>query len=673
MTVRIIPFITLAVCLMLSGQILRADEAVLLSVETDLPPTAVAGDSVEVSIKVLIAADEPEPLWETYDGPLDVWYVDFVPNAELEINERQFTVFTIDIVAGETSFTWIPTVAGGNRLHYRLPGDATAHAQSAVIHIAPGAASEPVVAQFERSMQFMEFDPDSELSQWITNGCTTAGSTTLFVTWHDQFGNVCPIGSSDLYPEGSELQLELICDDPELEGCEMGFTVAFLEDDGYESIEEASQCEVFDKFYEISDDDGDAFRDSLDRILNGQASPGQVFSLATFQPRLHASSFAVRIIGWVGSPPPSSSFSFALQLKIGGTIQGATVSGTGSIQAQLGTMSGTIGDPYLTNYTRLNEVDYGTDHVYAWNLQGNRRWAGTAAWWTMDRTTNGIELQFNKQPEDMDKVLAELAKRVPSSAPYVGLPGSSGAVAGTWRDDMGGPCSYGESFVTVSGVAAWGSNHAQSTDHYARRAWRLEVAFHQGSQPTHVIDGRVYRHSAGFSHSWSASASDAHAHASWSVRGWGASFDAASQALAQSSVETRDGAWIALTSVSIGLPASIGVTLEATNGLNQSDDQQQYSKAPYLISERGLIMTAGFSVGWAMDSRVSTNGLAHAGWFDVVQVAPVSTPAVGASVGAAGVVYSPGSLASYDWAFVRVGYSAPGTGGIVWTAGRWLQ
>jgi hypothetical protein len=442
MSLRLALLALLSACAILCGQSLLADETLLLSVSANLPTTAVAGDNLAVDIEVSIAADEPEPQWEVYEGVLDVWYADFVPNDELGgVMEQKLAMFSVEVSGGQASFTWIPKVAGGNRLHFRVPDISTAFTQSGVVYVIHGEPSYPVVAQFESFMQFMEYDQESELEQWITNGCTVAGSTTLFITWHDQFGNVCPIGGTEAFPDGSELELELSCEEPENDDWGLGFTVAFLEDDGYESIEEASQVEVSDKAYGLSDDDGDALRDALDGHLKGQTVPGQTFSLVTFQPRLYANTFVVRVVGWAANPPASSSIGFSLRLTMHGTIHGASVSGTGAIQAQLGTTSGSIGQPYL-------------------------------------------------------------------------------------------------------------------------------------------------------------------------------------------------------------------------------------------INESGLIMTAGFSVAWAMDARVQGNGRAYAGWFDVVQVAPTGTLTVGAAAPApngAGVVYAAGNLDNHDWAYVRIGYSAPGTGGIVWTGGKWLQ
>lgn len=110
-----------------------------------------------------------------------------------------------------------------------------------------------------------------------------------------------------------------------------------------------------------------------------------------------------------------------------------------------------------------------------------------------------------------------------------------------------------------------------------------------------------------------------------------------------------------------------------TQNVSRLSDTDPYAENAHNILTTQLIMEAGFAVGFVADAFKGATYVTHQhdmylGWLDVVRVAQSSV----AQPSASGTI-TPDNVASEKDAWVRIGYSAPGGGGIVWTGAQWLR
>jgi len=646
-------------------------------VQPDYPASMQAGDFAEIAVQIFVTYDPEHVEWTAFTGLVDAWFVDAVWSDETNQFEHTVTNVTLEAAAGWVQFHWQARVAGRFGFAFTLVEDEGAGlSQTPSISVTQGPISEMRVSQFESQMLLMEYEPDDELATALAPHIVgdlppVAGSTTLFVDCRDEYGNSCALSGID----GEETSLDLTLDSFDLDGgsdfvgaWDLNFAASYIEDNGSDD----DQPEVIE-FYEA---DGDRVPDTIDidAVLRAQMVP--YFALHTgLTPRTGATAFRIRILGWATQPAPASSHVFSASLSITGTVAGVPVSGAGSVQAQLGTASATIATPYLVNYKDDVNKSRGAMGYYSNNgnspIDQYQRWAGVAHKARMPLNANIQEPLYSNQPADITWLLTELWLR--------GLPGGIGAGAnGFWglpvsyHDSMGAPSTFGIARMVPDTNWSFLFDGTAITQG-ASRGWNVEVAFNKGSvQPSHEFEGKVRRYSAGFAQIIKRHIYPARIEAAWSTQGWGAAFDTYSQTLRAYEVSARHDDQVT-TSLAIGLPPGIALAVGPTNAVSRLNHIKSYSEDVHNIRSTSLTMEAGFAVGFAADSNKGCVGCTpqhdmFLGWLDVVRIADPSK----AQPSATGTI-KPTNVNSEKDAWVRIGYSAPGTGGIIWTSAKWLR
>lgn len=256
---------------------------------------------------------------------------------------------------------------------------------------------------------------------------------------------------------------------------------------------------------------------------------------------------------------------------------------------------------------------------------------------------------------------------------------------------MGPPATFGDIHrvydAGYEGAYDLGKAHFDGgKDHYAVRGWELHVAYHtNGNQnPTPSVDGYIHRYKGA-----NAKVTDLGleppgadglvATASWTRKAYGDELSALDD---KSKLTAAYSSTATISSFYVGV-GGFGVNIDASQAGSATSDTISWVEDTAIISGRGDdIIQVGYAVGWAIYAAKSGTNAAgqtrvKVAFLDALHLARGNMPEPGETVTTSSGTTVPTPVKSLNSAtkaaFVRVGYSAPGGGGVVYTSAKWLK
>jgi hypothetical protein len=665
-----------------SGTMYAQPIALSISVQDNFPTVVQAGDAVTVALT--ITGTEDGETWEAYDGAALIWTMHAVVNETLGVWEQQYLSSEIEVIDGYVEFEWLAQVEGLEHIAITIPDDesgVTAYTPPVIVDA--GAPVSVSIAQFEPELALVPYDEESELVDHIGLEHQLAGSITLFVSFLDSYGNVVLISPEP--DTETELEFEFEIDEQALSdrtgvSCVVELELIHVEDDGYPQGYAGQE----DHTHEEPDEDGDGLSDTLERL--SRYTQGAILSTAPFRPRHGSRTLQIRVVGTATAGGSIASLTpFSVSVQVSGTILGTAFSSSGQASGGIGTIGTSYHTPYLVFHDKY------------WLNNGTQPALGEDYYWP--NLSVGQRYRFGHGGSVTRESLKRMETRMLPliSGGWNGLIGemrnfaeTGGAIGGMFFFDwMGPPATYGhikrefEVFDTKS--VDLGHNHANTNDHYGRRGWELHIAYHNnGSQkPTPSVDGYLHTYrgaNAKVDSTWHPS--DARvAAATWTRKSFGDEISALDD---KNKLAAAENETYQITGFSVGT-GGFSIDVATTPQGSATSAQLPWGEQVSTVSGQGDdIIQVGFAVAWALYAK--NTGIAQQGtvwcrvaFMDYLRVADPGCPEPGQAIMAplpAGshVPYPVTSLSSATkQAFVRVGYSAPGTGGVVYTSAKWLK
>lgn len=564
----------------------------------------------------------------------------------------------VDFSSGSGQFVWVPEIAGPHTIIATLPESPDVlPGQTAEVYVAAGVPDHLELGQFESELKLVPFD-GGELSEWSELGF--GGSTWIEFVIVDEFGNLC-----ELRPENNDttLDLDILIDAATAETWGLDFFAAYISDNGFDEGDELGPVDGGDETFE----DKDAVNNMVERCKAYMAYT--TFSLGSYTPRPYSSRIYLRLLGTASTPPPSTSAVLGPLLSVSGSVGGASFSGSSGVRAGASSLvtSTTYAEPYLVMKSNTLNRDYGRDQGSLYWTPNRLRYIGVASGWGVQKNLDAFAKVIS--PATTGSIIA--GRLNAGLADYASKPFSV-VKSTTFGPECGSPSIYGcfdvEDGAFINLAAAF-----ESGDTFAACGWEYEVAFPQtpgAVQPTHVFGGRCRRYLGAYARATSGIflGDNARAQVTWSTDAWGSSFSNGGET--KHEVSAHDGTTYIINGASVGA-GGLSVNVESTTA-NNPTDALNWDDQDYLINESGLVMQAGFSVGYKADGFEQGSSY-KLGVADYICIAPINPPGYPTLEIGPTNYYTATNCDTSDYSFVRVGYSAPGTGGVIWTSGQWLR